>query len=166
MSSRSRKQYQNIDIAPRSSALVPSHTRWLMIRLSSMWMTRRYCARAGTSTSSSVSVAPQNAYRVEVVREVVHPLDDRDRLPVGLVLGGLLDARVDVADDRLEVAHDLAVERDEQPQHPVRGGVMRAHVQREQLRRGVVRGHALDGRHRDRLLERAVVVGRRDAHCV
>ena len=61
ISSRSRKQYQNIDIAPRSSALVPSHTRWLMIRLSSMWMTRRYCARGGTSTSSSVSVAPMNA---------------------------------------------------------------------------------------------------------
>ena len=32
-----------------------------MIRLSSMWMTRRYCARGGTSTSSSVSVAPMNA---------------------------------------------------------------------------------------------------------
>jgi hypothetical protein len=59
--SRSRKQYQNIEIAPRSSALVPSHTRWLMIRLSSRWMTRRYCARLGTSTPSSVSTAPQNA---------------------------------------------------------------------------------------------------------
>ena len=33
-----------------TSALVPSQTRWLMIRLSSMWMTRRYCARGGTST--------------------------------------------------------------------------------------------------------------------
>ncbi len=59
--SRSRKQYHQTEIAPRSSALVPSHTRWLMIRLSSMWITRRYCARLGTSTSSSVSTAPQNA---------------------------------------------------------------------------------------------------------
>ena len=42
--SRSRKQYQNIEIAPRSSALVPSHTRWDMIRLSSRWITRRYWA--------------------------------------------------------------------------------------------------------------------------
>ena len=57
----SRKEYQSIDMAPRSSALVPSHTRWLMIRLSSMWITRRYWARLGTSMSSSVSVAPQNA---------------------------------------------------------------------------------------------------------
>ena len=40
-------------------------------------------------------------HRVEVVGEVVHPLDDGDHLPVGLLLGGLLDPRVDVADDRL-----------------------------------------------------------------
>ena len=59
--SRSRKQYQNIEIAPRSSALVPSQTRWDMIRLSSRWITRRYWARAGTSHSSSVSTAPQKA---------------------------------------------------------------------------------------------------------
>ena len=61
IASRSRKQYQNIEIAPRSSADVPSQTMWLMIRLSSRWMTRRYCARLGTSTSSSVSTAPQYA---------------------------------------------------------------------------------------------------------
>ena len=72
-------------------------------------------------------------HRVEVVGEVVHPLDDRDDLPVGLVLGGLLDARVHVADDRFDVAHDLALERDEQPQHAVRGGVVRAEVERQQL---------------------------------
>src|ERR687893_650389 len=65
--SRSRKQYQNIEIAPRSSALVPSHTRWDMMRLSSMWITRRYCPRGGTSRSSSVSTAPQNPVRGGVV---------------------------------------------------------------------------------------------------
>ena len=59
--SRSRKQYQNIEIAPRSSAVVPSQTRWDMIRLSSMWITRRYCARGGTSRSRIDSTAPQNA---------------------------------------------------------------------------------------------------------
>ena len=32
-----------------------------MIRLSSRWITRRYWARGGTSTPSSVSTAPQNA---------------------------------------------------------------------------------------------------------
>ncbi len=65
MCSRSRKQYQNIEIAPRSSALVPSHTRWLMIRLSSMWITRRYCARWGISSPISVSTAPQYAYALK-----------------------------------------------------------------------------------------------------
>ena len=53
---------------------------------------------------------PAVGHRVEVVGEVVHPLDDGDDLPVALVLGRLLDAGVDVADDRLEVAHDLALE--------------------------------------------------------
>ena len=76
--------------------------------------------------------------RVEVVGQVVHPLDDRDDLPVGLVLGGLLDPRVHVADDRFEVAHDLALERDEQAQHAVRGRVVRAEVERQQLLAGLL----------------------------
>ena len=59
--SRSRKPYQNIEIAPRSRQPVASQMRWLAMRLSSRWMTRRYWARLGTSISSSVSTAPQNA---------------------------------------------------------------------------------------------------------
>ena len=59
--SRSRKQYQKIEIAPRSSADVPSHTRCEWMRFSSQWITRRYCARAGTGSSSSRSTAMQNA---------------------------------------------------------------------------------------------------------
>ena len=61
MRSRSRRLYQNIEIAPRSSALVPSQKRCDAMRLSSQWITRRYCARLGTSTSSSASTAPQKA---------------------------------------------------------------------------------------------------------
>ena len=72
-------------------------------------------------------------HRVEVVGEVVHPLDDRDDLPVRHVLGRLLDAGVEVADLRLDVAHDFAVERRHQPQHAVRGRVVRAEVERQQL---------------------------------
>ena len=72
-------------------------------------------------------------HRVEVVREVVHPLDERDDLPVLLVLAALLDAGVDVADDRLHVADHLALERGEQPQHAVGGRVVRADVDGEQL---------------------------------
>ena len=70
---------------------------------------------------------------VEVVGQVVHPLDERDDLPVLLVLAALLDPGVDVADDRLDVAHHLALEGGEQPQHAVGGRVVRADVDREQL---------------------------------
>ena len=72
-------------------------------------------------------------HRVEVVGQVVHPLDDGDHLPVGLLLGGLLDPGVDVADDRLDVADDLALHRRQQPQHAVSGGVVGTDVERQQL---------------------------------
>ena len=98
-------------------------------------------------------------HRVEVVREVVHPLDNGDHLPVGLVLGRLLDARVHVPDDRFDVAHDLSLERHQQPQHAVRGRVVRAEVERQQLASGAVAGGLrvragllLEGRDRGALL--------------
>ena len=97
-------------------------------------------------------------HRVEVVAQVVHPLDDRDHLPVGLVLGGLLDPGVDVADDRLDVANDLALERREQPQHAVGRRVVRPDVERQQLV-GLARPRRR-ARQRDRLLALAVILGR------
>ena len=95
-------------------------------------------------------------HRVEVVGQVVHPLDDRDHLPVGLVLGGLLDPGVDVADDRLDVADDLALERRQQPQHAVGGRVVGPDVERQQL---VGLAPARRARQRDRLLALAVILG-------
>ena len=83
-------------------------------------------------------------HRVEVVGQVVHALDDRDDLPVGLVLGRLLDPRVHVADDRFDVAHDLPLERHQQAQHAVGGGVMRAEVERQQLLCGLGAFHCVD----------------------
>jgi hypothetical protein len=59
--SRSRKQYQNMETAPRSRAEVPSQTRCEWIRLSSMWITRRYFARSGISRPTSRSTQPQKA---------------------------------------------------------------------------------------------------------
>ena len=100
-------------------------------------------------------------HRVEVVGEVVHPLDDRDRLPVRLVLGGLLDPGVDVADHRLDVAHDLGLERRDQPQHAVRRRVVRAEVDRQQLLGLRVR----DVGELDRLLHLAVRDVGHQAHC-
>ena len=55
--SRSRKQYQNIEIAPSSSADVPRKTRCEWIRLSSQSSIRIHFAFVGTSSSSSCSTA-------------------------------------------------------------------------------------------------------------
>ncbi len=61
-----------------------------------------------------------------------------------------------VADDRFDVAHDLALERHQQPQHAVRGRVVGAEVERQQLLRGL-------GAARVLLLELLVQRGERDA---
>ena len=53
--SRSRKQYQNIEIAPSSSAAVPRNTRCEWIRFSSASSVRIQVAFGGTSISSSFS---------------------------------------------------------------------------------------------------------------
>ena len=65
---------------------------------------------------------------VEERGQVVHPRDERDALPVGLVLALLLDAGVQVADHRVQVADDLAVELGDQAQHAVGRGVLGAEV--------------------------------------
>ena len=46
-------------IAPMSSAWVPMLSRWLRMRVISSNITRMYCARIGTSTPSSFSIAMQ-----------------------------------------------------------------------------------------------------------
>ena len=66
--------------------------------------------------------------------EVVHPLDERDHLLPLLLLGGLLDAGVQVADRG--VGAETTVSPDElqhQPQHAVRAGVLRPHVDGHRL---------------------------------
>ncbi len=70
---------------------------------------------------------------LEEVGDVVHPLDEGDDLPVRLVLAGLFDPGVDVADHRFEVLHHLAFEVDDEPQHPVRRRVVRPDVDRHHL---------------------------------
>ncbi len=60
--SRSRNAYQNIEIAPSSSADVPSQTRCEWMRLSSQRSVRIHVAFAGTSSSSSFSTAATKTY--------------------------------------------------------------------------------------------------------
>ena len=93
-------------------------------------------ARRDLQLEQALDAAAEGLH-VEEVGEVVHPLDERDHLPVALVLAVLLDPGVHVADHRLQVDDDLALEGDQQPQHPVRGRVVRAHVDRQQLLLGL-----------------------------
>ena len=58
--SRSRKQYQNIEIAPSSSAAVASQIRCEWIRFSSQRQVRIQTAFGGDSSSSSFSIASTN----------------------------------------------------------------------------------------------------------
>ena len=62
IASRSSKQYQKSEIAPSSSADVPSHTRCEWMRFSSQRSVRIQVAFGGTSMSSSFSTAPTNTY--------------------------------------------------------------------------------------------------------
>ena len=55
--SRSRRQYQSIEMAPISSPLVPSQIMWEEIRQSSHMITRSACARGVASTPISFSTA-------------------------------------------------------------------------------------------------------------
>ena len=61
VASRSSNVYQNIEIAPSSSAEVPSQTRCEWIRVSSDMHIRIQVAFCGTSISSSFSIASTNA---------------------------------------------------------------------------------------------------------
>ena len=61
-------------------------------------------------------------------RRVVHARDVGAALHVRELLAGLLHARVEVADHRLRAQHRLAVELHHDPQHAVRGRVLRTHV--------------------------------------
>ena len=65
---------------------------------------------------------------VEDRHQVVRPGDERHALGPGPVLQVLLDAGVQVADDRPDLGHGLAVQGEDQPQHAVGGRVLRAHV--------------------------------------
>ena len=58
--SRSRKQYQNIDTAPSSSADVPRKMRCEWMRLSSHSSMRIQIAFSGVSSASSFSTASTN----------------------------------------------------------------------------------------------------------
>jgi hypothetical protein len=65
--------------------------------------------------------------------EVVHARDVGTALHERQLLTGLLHAGVEVTDDRLAAQHGLALQFEHQPQHPVRRGVLRPHVDDHRL---------------------------------
>ena len=64
-------------------------------------------------------------------RDIVEPVEIRDRLQIGLVLDQLLGAAMQQADMRIDALDDLAVEFQHQAQHAVRGRMLRAEIDGE-----------------------------------
>ena len=62
------------------------------------------------------------------IRHIIQPVEQRDYLAVLLPLAQLLGAAVQVADMRLRAHNALAIHPYDEPKHPVRGRVLRPHV--------------------------------------
>ena len=64
-------------------------------------------------------------------RDIVEPVEIRDRLQIGLVLDQFFGAAMKQADMRIDAGDDLAVELQHQAQHAVRGRMLRAKIDRK-----------------------------------
>ena len=120
-----------------------------------------YSARRGTSTSSSFSNAMTAGPLAEQRADVLERVEVADRLVVVGVLAQLLDAAMEVAEDRVEVDDLLAVELEHDPEHAVGRRVLRPHVDEHlAVAERVELGLALGPRRvrRDRLEDAEVAV--------
>ena len=133
VASRSSNVYQKIEIAPSSSAEVPSQTRCECTRVISAMHVRIQVAFSRHVELEQLLDREHEGELVDLEGDVVDPLRVRDALPPGLALHRLLEAGVEVADHGRDPRHVLAVEVDDEPQHAVRGGVVGAEVDREDL---------------------------------
>ena len=77
---------------------MPSQTRWLLIRVSSVSITRIHCACGGISSLQQLLHRQAVAEIVRERRQVVDAVGQRDRLLLGLDFEFLLDAGVQKAD--------------------------------------------------------------------
>ena len=80
---------------------------------------------------SSFSIARHEGVLLVHRRDIVEPVEIGHRLQVGLVLDQLLGAAVQQPDMRIDALDDLAVELQHQPQHAVRGRMLRPEVDGE-----------------------------------
>src|ERR1700761_5214166 len=64
-------------------------------------------------------------------RDIVEPVEIRNRLEIGLVLDQLFGAAVEQADMRVDPLDHLAVKLEHQPQHAMRGRMLRPEIDGE-----------------------------------
>ena len=64
-------------------------------------------------------------------RDVIEPVEIRDRLQVGLVLDQLFGAAMQKSDMRIDALDHFAVELEHEPQHAVRRRMLRPEIDRE-----------------------------------
>ena len=69
-------------------------------------------------------------------RDIIEPVEIRHRLQIGLVLDQLLGAAMQQTDMRVDALDHLAVELEHQPQHAMRGRMLRPEIDGEIAERG------------------------------
>ena len=84
-------------------------------------------------TCDAEQLLDRQAERVLLIhrRDVVEPVEIRDRLQIGLVLDQLLGAAMQQPDMRIDALDDFAVELEHQAQHAVRGRMLRPEIDGE-----------------------------------
>ena len=113
--------------------VVPSHTRWEMIRLISHAMTRSTRHRSVTCDAHQLLHRQSEGHVVGHGGEVVGAVGERDDLIVVPVLAELLETRVEVADVRDTALDRLALELDHQSEHAMSGRMLGADVHQHVL---------------------------------
>ena len=128
-SSRSRKQYRNTLMAPMSMACV-SQPHQVAGEARQLGEHHAHPLRHGRDLQTEQPLDRQRVTEiVGEVGQIVHAVRQRDHLLVGLFLALLLDAGVQEADVGLGLHDDLAVQFQQEAEDPVRGRVLRAHVE-------------------------------------
>ncbi len=75
-------------------------------------------------------------------RDIVEPVEIRDRLQIGLVLDQLLGAAMQKTDMRIDARDHLAVQFQDETQHAMRGRMLRPEIDGEVAQVLLVHGQA------------------------
>ena len=111
-------------------------------------ITRQYCARSGAVDAAELLDRHDAAEVVHRRGDVVGAVRPGHDLRVAVLLADLLDAPVQIADDRIAIGDHFAVELQNDPQHAVGARVLRSHVEDQLVR--AVRPSVTSSRDRQR----------------